>query len=371
MEYRSKEIKAGLFIFIGFLTLCVFVFMLGDIKHLFENRKEMVIVFDYTSGLEIGANVRYAGLEVGRVKSIQLSTMAEDRGQDRIAVVTEIDPAIAIREDSIATIKTEGLMGAFYIDIQPGTGKPLPPGQPLRGQRSFEFEKVADIAKELVQQIHDFNVAAQALIQDTRLTLGDVRKSLNHVNQVIVDNRDSTREIFKNLETSSRKLELLLAESGDDLKATLKNTRSLTERADAFLQKNEGDLVDIIQQTNRLTERLNLFMDRNGKAVQELIDHLDENTRELTKNVNYAAVNFGSTMEQSNAVLLENRRNLLEMLKNLKTVSENLKAFTEDIKRNPWKLVRKSDELPVIEPARAADGRKHPLRMNRLDKVPD
>lgn len=335
MEYKSKEIKAGLFIFIGFLTFCAFVFMLGDIKHLFDERKELTVVFDYTSGLELGANVRYAGLEVGRVKAIGLSQLPEDQGRDLIAVQTEIDPHIHIKEDSRATIKTEGLMGAFYIDIQPGKKAPLAPGTPLRGQRSFEFEKVGDIAKEVVQQIDDFNTMTQDLISDTQLTLEDVRKSLSHVNSVIVDNRSTTRATFNNLKNISEKLDKLVDETDDDLVQVVKNTRSITERGDEFLEKNKDDINNIIKETNTLTIRLNSFMDKNGTAVQKLIDTLDKESQSLAKNVNYAAVNFGSTMEQSNAMLVENRRNLLQMLQNLKTVSANLKMFTEDVKRNP------------------------------------
>jgi ABC-type transporter Mla subunit MlaD len=104
--------------------------------------------------------------------------------------------------------------------------------------------------------------------------------------------------------------------------------------------------------------------------VQKLIDTLDKDTHELTQNVNYAAKNFGDTMNQSNAMLLENRRNLLELLKNLKSTTENLKEFSEDVKRNPWKLVRKSDEEPAMDP-QALPASGNTLRMQRRDKVPD
>jgi hypothetical protein len=48
--------------------------------------------------------------------------------------------------------------------------------------------------------------------------------------------------------------------------------------------------------------------------------------------------------------------------------SRNLKFLTEDLKRNPWKLVRKSDEV-VPPPAQTTAPGKQELRMRRLDKV--
>ena len=74
MEYKSKEVKAGMFIALGFLTLAVFVFMLGDVKNILDERKNLTIIFDYTSGLQVGATVRYAGLDVGR--GLHISSIA-------------------------------------------------------------------------------------------------------------------------------------------------------------------------------------------------------------------------------------------------------------------------------------------------------
>lgn len=374
MEYKSKEIKAGLFIFIGVITLGVFVFMLGDVKHILDERKEQIIIFDYTSGLEVGATVRYAGLDVGRVKSIGLSALPQDIGKDHIAVVTEIDPKISIKGDSRASIKTEGLMGAFYVDMRPGTrqGKILGPGEPLVGMASFEFEAVGDMVAEVVGQIKRFTDLTEVLIDDTRDTLDGLRVSLDHVDQVVTENRESTRATFDNLKRISEKLADTLDDTEGDFKTTLRNTREITDRTNKILRTKEFNLANMIDQTDRLTRELELFMKDNRPALTNLISTLETDSPEVTSGLRSAVANFDTTMQQSNAILVENRRNLLEMLKNLKQTSENLKAFTADVKRNPWKLVRKSDDLLPIAPEKTpAAGEKDSLRMQRLEKVPD
>lgn len=379
MEYKSQEVKAGLFIFIGFVTLAVFVFMLGDVKHILDDKKELTVIFDYTSGLQVGATVRYAGLDVGRVRSIDLSATGKSAGKDNIAVVTEIDPNILVKKDSRASIKTEGLMGAFYVDIRPGTrmGKLLGPEEPLIGQASFEFDEVGDMVTEVVSQVVRFTDLTEALIDDSRKTLEELRTSIRHADQLITDNRGSTKAAFHNVERITTELADTLEETGGDFRATLKNTKEITDKTNRILEKKETNVENIIDQTDRLTRDLELFLTDSRPALTNLINTLEAESPELSSrlrsaatNFDSAAVNFDQTMQQSNAILVENRRNLLEMLKNLKVTTENLKVFTEDVKCNPWKLVRKSDELPPVAPEKTASRRDN-LRMKRLDKVDD
>ena len=154
MEYKSSEIKAGMFIFLGFLALVVTVFMLGDIKNTFKSRKTMKIYFSFADGLEEGAPVRYAGLEIGRVKKILLEGVHEETGKDRVAIIAEVSPSIPIKNDSSAVIKTSGLMGGLYVDIRPGTKDAplLGPGEPLVGQESFELAKVGNMMEQVVTE---------------------------------------------------------------------------------------------------------------------------------------------------------------------------------------------------------------------------
>ncbi len=65
-------------------------------------------------GLKVGALVEIAGVEVGRVRSLSL----DDNYQAR--VVLDIDKKVKLQDDSIASIKTKGLLGEKYIDIVPG-----------------------------------------------------------------------------------------------------------------------------------------------------------------------------------------------------------------------------------------------------------
>ena len=69
-----------------------------------------------------GASVEIAGVEVGKIDSITI--------RDYKAVVgMEIRKGIALQEDTIASVRTRGLIGEKYINLSPGASDRLiPPG---------------------------------------------------------------------------------------------------------------------------------------------------------------------------------------------------------------------------------------------------
>ncbi|MFW6143042.1 MAG: outer membrane lipid asymmetry maintenance protein MlaD, partial [Desulfovermiculus sp.] len=81
--------------------------------------------FNSVSGLKVGNEVQIAGVSVGKVENIELES-------DRfVAVVTmSIDQDVTLSDDSMAAVKTSGLIGDKYISISPGgSGMELEPGE--------------------------------------------------------------------------------------------------------------------------------------------------------------------------------------------------------------------------------------------------
>ncbi len=372
MEYRSSEYKAGLFIFISVIALMILVFFLGDVKERFQPKKGIHIVFNFTGGLDIGAPVRYAGLHVGRVTNIDLLNSFNEKETDQVTVLAEISPSINLKRDSIATIKTAGLMGGPYIDIRPGTPESpsLGKGEQILGQDAFQFNEVGDMMEEVVLQVRRFTQLAEALSVDTRETLLVLQSSLKSVNSILVDNREEIRENLLNLVDISRELSDILGDKGDRISKTIEHISAVAEKADRLMASKEKSLAKIVDQTEELTHELDLLLKENRKGVTQLVKTMEEDTREITKNISSATGNLDQTMQQSNAILVENRRNLLELLRNLNETSRNLKVVSEDLKLNPWKLVRKSDEKsPTVKKEWTSSSSPKEIRMQRLDKL--
>ncbi len=372
MEYKSSEIKAGMFIFLSLIVLAVFIFMLGDVKERFKPKKNVRVVFNFTVGLEVGAPVRYAGLQVGRVKEIDLLNSLDEEGVDRVIVLAQINPSIKVRRDSIASIKTSGLMGGPYLEIRPGSSSSpvLKEGEQLMGQEPFQFTQMGDMVEEMVFQVRKFTQLADALTTDSRETLKAFKTSLESLNAILVDNREEIRENLKNLARVSRELYNILEGNGARIGEIIEHVHSFTQKADRLITDREPDFVNIIEQTDGLTHELEALLKENRVGIAELISSMKKDTGTIAKNISSASNSLDETLHQSSAILIENRRNILELIQNLNESSRNLKAITADVKRNPWKLIRKSPEQPE-EPKKEfrAGMPASKVRMQRLDKL--
>ena len=142
MRRSALDLGVGVFVLVGLLALGWMSVKLGRID-LFGNRGYVVSAdFPTVGGLKAGSTIEIAGVEVGRVDRIVL--------QDYQAhVVMVIQPQVKLQEDSIASIKTKGLIGERYVRISPGgSDKLIPPNGRIR-----EVEPPVDIEELLSKYI--------------------------------------------------------------------------------------------------------------------------------------------------------------------------------------------------------------------------
>ncbi len=119
----SKEAAVGFFVMIGFICLAYLTIKLGKMELFNSNGYTVFAIFSSVSGLKTGAEIDIAGVKVGRVKSIRL-----DKKLPQAIVELQLNNDIQLTDDSIASVKTSGLIGDKYISIDPGGGKPLASG---------------------------------------------------------------------------------------------------------------------------------------------------------------------------------------------------------------------------------------------------
>ncbi len=109
------ELTAGIFVFISLLCVGYLTIKLGKMELIGSKYYPIKARFSRITGLKTGNEVRISGVEVGRVKDIILNP------KDFSAIVVmEIRKDIKLSDDSIASIKTNGLIGDKYISISPG-----------------------------------------------------------------------------------------------------------------------------------------------------------------------------------------------------------------------------------------------------------
>jgi phospholipid/cholesterol/gamma-HCH transport system substrate-binding protein len=112
----GQKIKIGVFTFIGLLVLILAVFFIGNQKNLFSSTFNIYGTFKNVSGLQVGNNVRFAGINVGVVHAINIVT------DSSVRVDLTLDNKVKkfIKKDAALSIGSDGLMGDKLVVIHPG-----------------------------------------------------------------------------------------------------------------------------------------------------------------------------------------------------------------------------------------------------------
>jgi phospholipid/cholesterol/gamma-HCH transport system substrate-binding protein len=134
MTRVNTEVVVGFFLLLGLLALGYLAIKLGKMEVIGNSGYTVHATFPNVGGLRTGTPVEIAGVEVGWVERIQLKDY-------QAQVDFRIRNGIALPDDSIASIRTKGLIGEQYVRISPGgSERNIPPG----GQIS-ETEPPVDI----------------------------------------------------------------------------------------------------------------------------------------------------------------------------------------------------------------------------------
>jgi phospholipid/cholesterol/gamma-HCH transport system substrate-binding protein len=122
MTRVSTEVVVGFFLLLGLLALGYLAIKLGRMEVIGNRGYTVHATFPNVGGLRTGTPVEIAGVEVGWVERIGLKNY-------QARVDFRIKQEIQLPEDSIASIRTKGLVGEQFVRISPGGAeKNIPPG---------------------------------------------------------------------------------------------------------------------------------------------------------------------------------------------------------------------------------------------------
>lgn len=154
-KQKSSRLKVGIFVLASIAIFVYGVFTISGQKELFEREHKVKTYFDNSAGLLEGAYVRLSGVGVGSVSSIRFS---DDPSLGKVKVIMEINKRAfpRISKDSHATIKTEGLLGAKFVEIVPGQGESIGrarDGIVIKGYTSPEMQEIISQSEEFVTNL--------------------------------------------------------------------------------------------------------------------------------------------------------------------------------------------------------------------------
>src|ERR1700688_5337227 len=115
----SRAARLGAFVISALTILVSGIFIIGGHQYLFTSTYRLRAQFRSVVGLDAGADVRVGGVHSGSVRSVELPGTPKDL----ITVWMDLDKSThnIIKQNSIATIETEGLLGNEYVAISFGS----------------------------------------------------------------------------------------------------------------------------------------------------------------------------------------------------------------------------------------------------------
>lgn len=120
MKNTWLELVVGVFLIIGFISFGWLALKLGEVPLLTSGSSyDIYAEFDNISGVKSGADVQIAGVAIGKVRDIVLSSTEIARA------TLQIDNGVKIPVDSIASVKSQGIIGDKYIQITLGGDEEL------------------------------------------------------------------------------------------------------------------------------------------------------------------------------------------------------------------------------------------------------
>jgi phospholipid/cholesterol/gamma-HCH transport system substrate-binding protein len=205
---RRTQVKVGAFVLLGMAIFIVIVYLIGSKSNMFGGTINIVGKFQNVGGLQVGHNVRFAGITVGTVNSI---TILNDTS---VEVGLSIDKKVQkyIRKNSKATIGSDGLMGNKLVNITNGTADSpiVKDGDMIMTIKPVDLEDVmasvnqvainaavlTDNLAQISDKINRGEGAIGALLTDKTV--------INNVNKTLVTVEEAAHSFDRNMDALSK-----------------------------------------------------------------------------------------------------------------------------------------------------------------------
>lgn len=227
--------KLGMFVIAGLLLFVVTIYYVGKQKNLFGDTFNLKTKFKTVSGLQVGNNVRFSGINIGTVDEIELLT------DTSVVVTLTIKDNVQrfIKTDALASIGSDGLMGDKILTISPGAAstKAVADNYTIASKSPVEM---ADVMGSLKTSVDNAGIITDQIAQISyKMNNGN-----SALSKLISDEKfaQSLEGTLTNLQTSSREFSQFTTNLNDGklalkLDSTMSNlqsgTKGLSDNMDA------------------------------------------------------------------------------------------------------------------------------------------
>ena len=296
METKVNYAAVGAFVLILGAVLVAGVLWLAS-GGAFQKKFDLYLAVEDESvaGLNVNAPVKYNGVDVGKVREIQL----DPGNPERVNLIFAIEHGTPIKEDTVAVLKTQGLTGIAYVELSGGA----PTSQPLRATAGNRYPQIRT-KPSLAARLENVLTSVLAKLDSTS----------TNINAVL---SDENRAAFSSALADIAKVAKTIAARKDVIDTGMVNAGRTLENA------------------SRITAQMEPVIKRIGNgadAIEKMGDEVARTSASAGKTVN----SIGADMKRFTAETLPE---LERLLGELSVLSASLRRLTEQTERDPAGLL--------------------------------
>lgn len=296
MEARVNYTAVGIFVLILSAALVAGILWLstgGAARKVYD--AYYTYMEESVSGLNLDAPVRYRGVEVGRVRRIELAP----ENIEQVRLTLQIERGTPVRVDTVATLRMQGLTGIGYLELTKGR-RDSPPLVPEPGKPPPAIPSGPSLLVRLDSQLTSL--------------LANVNQSSEHFNALTDEaNRRALARTLADLEVVSR----TLAARAPQIDAGLTSAARAMENG------------------ARLTQELSQLVER----AQRSADAFDRMTGEVARAGARASDTLDSARAEARQFAAETLPEAQLLVTDLRELTASLRRFSEQLERNPSVLL--------------------------------
>lgn len=296
MEARVNFVVVGIFVIVLTTAMIAGVLWLSSGKYYRKSYDTyQTYMTESVGGLNIDAVVTYRGVDVGRVRKIALAP----GNVEQVLLTLEIDRGTPIKDDTMATLRTQGLTGIAYVELTGGS-RASPPLQARPGEPYPVITSGPSLILRLESSI-------------TALIAGLTSASENFNALMDEENRRSFKKTLADLEIVSR----TLATRSATIDASLANASRTMENSARFTEQ----LPQLLQRVERSADAFDRMADQLARAGTSASGTIDSARPDL---------------QQFTSETLPEVRELVAQLRDLTT---SLRRVSSEVEQNPSVLL--------------------------------
>lgn len=264
----------GAFVIGGALLFAVGLFFIGERRMLFGNTFQVFAEFAGISGLDVGAMVRVGGMQAGEVELVQVPAGPAAKFRVRMRIRNDLRPLI--REDSVASIQNDGLVGNKFVQIEPGT-EPSPivaDGGTIRSREPIDLAEVLEQLRGTIETVDETIITLRAGLDEALTAVSEAARSA----EVLIDDvGGEARAIVAAGNRVTRDLEAIVSSvrEGRGTVGQLFTDDTLYQRAKGIAAEAEQAVANVRQATDEARAAIETFRGEDG-AAQGLASSLQQ-----------------------------------------------------------------------------------------------